>query len=273
MTLVVTAMVFSVSAEGTANVSLSSVKADKGETVTVNVNLSDNPGLIGMGIDVGYDTSKLKLVSAKDGGVLNGYGSSGDYSGNSYTLYWSDALATTNNTSNGTIATLTFEVIDDIDSASSITVSASDAINKDVEDVSVSCSGGSVSPKTSSTTTTTKAPNATTTTKKSTTTTKKSETTTKKSSSTTTRRATTTYRDDYGMDTVTEYSEMSTDYWWMTEESSTEPVTESETETTTEPEEQKGTLSKTKTVLVVMMVCFAIIGVAIIVSIVKKSKN
>ncbi len=274
-TLISTAMVFQVSADDGVSVSVGSASGKKGDTVTVTVDLSKNPGITALGLNVGYDTSKVKLVGVSDAGTLPGEGFSGNtnYSASSYRLYWSDDLASKNNTGTGTLATLKFELVDDFDDSSPITVSVSDCYDADMNDVSASSSGGSIkstASKTSSTTTTTK--KAESTTKKAESTTKKITTTTKKNSGTvTTRRSSTTFYDDsYGCESITEsttdFTEVSTTEESTTEESTTE-------ESTTEVEEEKGTLSKTKAVLIVLIVCFAIVGVAIIISIVKKSKQ
>lgn len=261
--LVVTAMVFHISAADTASVSLSSATAKAGDTVTVTVNLNSNPGIIALGLDVGYDTSKLKLTGVSDKGLLSGWSGSSDYSASSYRLFWSDDLAKTDNSKTGEIATLTFQVLEGFSDSSSISVSSvsGSTFDNELKDVSVSASGGKISAKSGSTTTTT-------TKKSTTTTTKKAVTTTKKSTVTTTKRVTTTsFYDDID---ITE-SESYTDFYDFTDFTfETEPETE---ESTTEPAEEERGMSKTKAVLIVLMVCFAIVGVAIIISIVKKSKD
>jgi flagellar basal body-associated protein FliL len=262
--LVMTAMVFQVSSAETASVSLSSTKAKAGDTVTVTVNLNSNPGIIAMGLDVGYDTSKLKLESVSDKGLLKGWSGSGDYSASSYRLFWSDDLARDDNTSTGAVATMTFKVLDDFSDTATISVSSvsGSTFDNELNDVSVSASGGKITPSettTAPTTTTTKSP----------TTTKKSVTTTKKSV-TTTRTTTTRFNDDYYED-MTYETESDTDYFDFTDFTFEE--TESETESVTEPEDEGRGISKTKAVLIILMVCFAIVGVAIIISIVKKSKE
>ena len=80
ITLMMTAMVFRISAADTASVSLSSTTAKAGDTVTVTVNLNNNPGIIALGLDVGYDTSKLQLTGVSDKGVLAGWAGSSNYS-------------------------------------------------------------------------------------------------------------------------------------------------------------------------------------------------
>lgn len=254
--LVVTAMVFHTSAADGVSVSLGSANAKAGDTVTVSVNLNSNPGIISLGLDVSYDTSKLKLTGVTDKGVLNGWSGAGDYSGSSYRLFWSDDLVKTNNSATGTVATLTFQVLDGFSDSTSVSVSpvSGSTYDYDLNDVSVSASGGKINAST--------APTSSTTTKKATSTTKKSTTTTTKRYSTTT-----SSYDDIDLTETESY----TDYFDFTDFTfETEPETE---ESTTEPEQEEKKMSKTKAVLIVLMVCFAIVGVAIIISIVKKSKD
>jgi hypothetical protein len=256
--LVVTAMVFHTSAADGVSVSLGSANAKAGDTVTVSVNLNSNPGIISLGLDVSYDTSKLKLTGVTDKGVLNGWSGAGDYSGSSYRLFWSDDLVKTNNSATGTVATLTFQVLDGFSDSTSVSVSpvSGSTYDYDLNDVSVSASGGKINASTAPTSSTT------TTTKKATSTTKKSTTTTTKRYSTTT-----SSYDDIDLTETESY----TDYFDFTDFTfETEPETE---ESTTEPEQEEKKMSKTKAVLIVLMVCFAIVGVAIIISIVKKSKD
>ena len=264
------------STPGNASVSVGSASGKAGDTVTVNVDLTQNPGVIAMQLNVGYDEKQLELVNVSNSGVLNGYNSPSTYGGGSYTLNWEDGLSSTNNNGTGTVATLTFKLKEDCDKAN-VTVSGK-GHNADVNTVSVSGASGTITNTTPTTTTTTTKPTTTkpTTTKPSTT-----KPATTKSSAT---RATTvpytrsyneqnTYPVDFELSTTEEESttdllalwETSTEYW-------TEPTTE---ESTTElVEETKGTsLSKTKLILIVLMACFAIVGVAIIISMVRKSKG
>ncbi|MCR5485185.1 MAG: hypothetical protein K6F09_06290 [Clostridiales bacterium] len=281
-TVIMSSMIFGVSAADTAKVSVGSVKGDPGETVEVDVVLSDNPGLTSLGLDVAYDTSKLELVGVSDGGVLNGYGSSSSYDGNKYKLYWSDDLAEKDNTSTGKIATLKFKVLDKMDSDTDISISAPVGYTFDSElnDVNVSASGGKVSPKTVTTTkpttektTTTKASTTASTTRGS----SSSTTTTRRSTNTTPYRPLTTFSNFEDIElTETITDESLTDIIALTEETLSEiyiETTAETTEETTEAAEKDQSMSKRKAVLIVLMACFAVIGVAIIISIVRKGKR
>lgn len=81
----------------------------------VDVTLSNNPGITWGTIDIKFDNMAFKLVSVKDTNATltctyNGHSNFPITSG-SYTLSWDDSLATTNNTTNGKLATLVFEVL------------------------------------------------------------------------------------------------------------------------------------------------------------------
>lgn len=297
--LCVAAMPFSVSAEdssepavvdplattaassGNASVSVGSASGKAGDTVTVNVDLTQNPGVIAMQLNVGYDEKQLELVNVSNSGVLNGYNSPSTYGGGSYTLNWEDGLSSTNNNGTGTVATLTFKLKEDCDKAS-VTVSGK-GHNADVNTVSVSGARGTITNTNPTTTTTTTKATTTkpTTTKPATT---KSSTTKASTTRSSTRSSTpvltrssnenNTYPVDFELETTAE-EESTTDLlalWETSTEMWTEPTTE---ESTTElVEENKGTsLSKTKLILIVLMACFAIVGIAIIISMVRKSKG
>ncbi len=258
-----------------AAVSVGSASGKAGDTVTVNVDLTQNPGVIAMQLNVGYDEKQLELVNVSNSGVLNGYNSPSTYGGGSYTLNWEDGLSSTNNNGTGTVATLTFKLKEDCDKAK-VTVSGK-GHNADVSTVSVSGASGTITNTNPTTTTTTKP----TTTKPSTT--KPATTKPATTRSTATRAATpaltrsyneqNTYPMDFDLTTTEE--ESTTDLlslWESTTEIPTETMTE---ESTTElaEEEEKAPLSKTKLILIVLMACFAIVGIAIIVSMVRKSKG
>ena len=293
--LCVAAMPFSVSAEDTsetaaattttttqaflstpsnAAVSVGSASGKAGDTVTVNVDLTQNPGVIAMQLNVGYDEKQLELVNVSNSGVLNGYNSPSTYGGGSYTLNWEDGLSETNNNGTGTVATLTFKLKEDCDKAS-VTVSGK-GHDANVNTVSVSGGSGTITnTNPTTTTTTTKATTTKPTTTKAATTTKKAAATTRATTTPYTRsyNEQNTYPVDFEISTTEE--ESTTDLlalWETSTEMWTEPVTE---ESTTEfVEESKGTsLSKTKLILIVLMACFAIVGIAIIISMVRKSKG
>ena len=92
--------------------SLSVTAAGSGDNVTVTVRL-DNPGIIATRIFVHYDSQVLQLTAAENGEVFpSGNTTFGrDLSADPYTMLWDESLRRDNNTTSGTLCTLTFAVI------------------------------------------------------------------------------------------------------------------------------------------------------------------
>lgn len=93
-------------------ISLSDAKGAPGDTVSVTLDMPKNPGIIAAVVQVGYDDGVLKLVDAKDGKLLADGLFSDSYERNPYVLSWDNALSTSNITSTGTLATLSFKILD-----------------------------------------------------------------------------------------------------------------------------------------------------------------
>lgn len=111
LSLVLCVFAFPASAAGNGSLSATSASGYRGDTVTVNVNLSSNPGLITMKFQVSY-SSNLTLVSVSNSGLLGGWTTPALTISSPYTLRWADSLSTVNNTATGTLATLTFKIND-----------------------------------------------------------------------------------------------------------------------------------------------------------------
>lgn len=287
--LMVAALPFGVSAEDDASVSVSSASGKAGDTVTVNVDLSQNPGVASLELNVGYDTKQLELVDVHDSGILNGFASPAAYNDGNYKLCWENGLATTNNNGTGTVATLTFKLKEDCDKAN-VSISGK-GYDTDLNRVGVSGSSGTITNTTPTTTTTTTTQPSTT----KPTTTAPSSTTAKKPSTTTTKPSTTrkpsttaamtrspnenTYPVDFYDSSTTEIADESTtdllSLWDTMTTAWSSPATMSQS-TTTELNDQDDNadskLSKSKLILIILMACCAVIGIAIIISWVLKSK-
>lgn len=111
-----------------------------GQTVDVDITLSDNPGITGGTVKIEFEKAKLKLTSVKNTdqtitSTYYGYSVMPITSG-SYTLGWDGDLMSADLTGNGVIATLTFEVLDTATVGdSAITVSNVDFVNAAAESV------------------------------------------------------------------------------------------------------------------------------------------
>ena len=91
---------------------VSSKTVTAGSTVTVDVSFLNNPGIVSMALTVDFD-ERLELVSVTDSGLIPGQVHSPTM-GNPYVLCWVNDTATENFTANGVIATLTFEIPEDM---------------------------------------------------------------------------------------------------------------------------------------------------------------
>ena len=222
-------------------ITVSSLTADTGSTVEVPIIMENNPGIAAVSLDVTYDNTKLSLASVEDGKIL---GTSTFLSGKDltmvpYTLNWDD-LSSENNTGNGTLAVLTFNVLDSdaTDTSIKVSVNQKSTFNVDFEDVVFETHEGLItinkssqdSTTTSTTTTTSDITTTSTTTTTSDTTTTSTTTTT---SDTTTTSTTTTTSDTTTTSTTTTTSDTTTSTS-ATSSNATTTATTSETITTTE---------------------------------------
>lgn len=99
------------SAAGNGKIALSSANGKQGDNVTLNVTMSNNPGLVTMSIRVEYDTNILQLIRVADTKLLVGSQLNTNY-GSPYKITWADGSATTNNKKTGAIANFTFKIKD-----------------------------------------------------------------------------------------------------------------------------------------------------------------
>lgn len=121
-------------------------EVNPGETATVSVTLSGNPGIAYLKIRTSYDASALTLKSANNTGLLSGtYTPGQSISSNPYTSVWS---GTNNSTGNGAILTLEFAVNEKAaDGTYPITVEVAGANDEALNDVTVSVTAASVTVK------------------------------------------------------------------------------------------------------------------------------
>ena len=119
-----------------------------GSTVSVAISMKNNPGIVGMNLNVSYDSSVLTLTNVADGGILGTNNHKPELK-SPYTLSWSNDTLTQNINANGTLATLTFAVAEDAAVGEyPIVISYDnenyDIYNKDLKAVDFEISGASV---------------------------------------------------------------------------------------------------------------------------------
>ncbi|MBQ8208820.1 MAG: S-layer homology domain-containing protein [Clostridia bacterium] len=125
-------------------------EAAPGDLVTVTINMSGNPGIAGMSVDVSFDNSVLTPVSASAGSALVGKGVTSNFDDPSAdtsdldTIFF-QLVSMKNVTTNGAFFTITFKVKDGSDAAlSAIRINCNDAANQDLDDVYVNTTNGAV---------------------------------------------------------------------------------------------------------------------------------
>lgn len=119
-----------------------------GSTVSITVNLQNNPGIWGMDLAVNYDKSQLTLTNVTNGTVFSSSEwMQGSLTGDKYILSY-EASGFEDNTTNGVLATLEFTVNENatVDSFSDISLSynTGDIINVNFDDIEMSVVSGGI---------------------------------------------------------------------------------------------------------------------------------
>lgn len=95
--------------KSTPTISGEVVSSQPNSIVNININMSNNPGIVSATINVSFDSNALSLTKVKDGGLIGTTSHKPELT-SPYTLAWVNDTATKNYTSNGTIVTLTFKI-------------------------------------------------------------------------------------------------------------------------------------------------------------------
>ncbi len=106
---------------------------ERGGSFSVVISLKNNPGIISLRFNVGYDESLLRLNSIEDLGLLEGYTPPSPDIGSPYTLRWINSLWTDTSspgsTASGELVRLNFTAISESDAVTEVTVSHIEANN------------------------------------------------------------------------------------------------------------------------------------------------
>lgn len=122
------------------------VSGNQGDTVEMPIRIQNNPGIAALNLSISYDNTKLKLLGAEDGKILgtSTFLTTDNLTKIPYILSWDD-LSTENNTGNGIVATLKFEVLASEGNADvELTVNQRSTYNVDLEEVQFETINGSV---------------------------------------------------------------------------------------------------------------------------------
>ena len=126
-------------AAGTLRVSVSSASGAVGQKVTLNVKVTENPGIAGMTLGLSYDTQKIKLVSAAAGSFAGT--TLPDPNSNNQRIL---VVSTSNVKTTGTVASLTFEILSAATGNVSVSVRNFGVMDENMLSVGFSASAGKV---------------------------------------------------------------------------------------------------------------------------------
>ena len=99
-----------VTAVGEPTFEVSTVAGNKGDTVTVNINMLDNPGIATIRINLTYDSSALELLSTANGTAMgDAMYLGGPIANNPYVFTWTSLE---DQKGSGLLATMTFKIKD-----------------------------------------------------------------------------------------------------------------------------------------------------------------
>lgn len=95
--------------EAEPQITVSQVEGKAGETVKVEIALSNNPGIVSMTLQVKYDAEMLTMTKFTDAGILGAQSHKPERT-SPHTLVWVNDTATENFVANGTILTYEFKI-------------------------------------------------------------------------------------------------------------------------------------------------------------------
>ena len=97
-----------------ATISAGVVEAKAGQKVKLDVVVENNPGIVVAGVTVTFDDKLFSLTGVLDGGIWGDNVHSPSYGKSPYVLFWDNSVAESEFEANGVLATLEFEVAENI---------------------------------------------------------------------------------------------------------------------------------------------------------------
>lgn len=119
--------------------------SEDGNTVILTVSVSDNPGIIGLQLEIAFDTNNLTLISAENGSLMAGlaFSAPDDVSAGGVFL-WDAADMSDKDVTDGEILKLTFDVSEAIAGEYPVLVKVKDALDNDLAPLSFKVSNGTI---------------------------------------------------------------------------------------------------------------------------------
>lgn len=124
--------------------SLSTVEGGSGDTVCVNLDVTNNPGITALQLQIGYSADDVELVSVEDKKLFGNSISYGQQDANPFTISWFSS-ASKDIYCNGTLAVLKFRIRNDAESSNlNLSYDQENVFNIDLTSVPFHTIGGKV---------------------------------------------------------------------------------------------------------------------------------
>jgi len=117
-----------------------------GEQVNVVLSMENNPGIVGLTLQIEFNDTVMSLVNAENGIAVNGSNISFTPPSSGSNYVWAGASVSADEISDGTLLTLTFKINEDAKCGEyPISVSCSDAVDNDLKQVPINIKNNSFS--------------------------------------------------------------------------------------------------------------------------------
>ena len=137
------------------SVVVGSAEGKVGDTISIPVEIKNNPGIVSIKLAVAYDATQLELVDVEAGSFGSTEGevptlSFGPTENNPFIINWIDPVAEVNNKEVGNLAVLNFKIKEGAEGTSAISVSCNpnDVFNNNLKNVDTICTAGAATVKT-----------------------------------------------------------------------------------------------------------------------------
>ncbi|MEE0930906.1 MAG: LPXTG cell wall anchor domain-containing protein [Acutalibacteraceae bacterium] len=149
ISIVMISTIIQINAAETPMFSFNSLSGNTGEEVVLTLNCSNNPGITGWAVNIGYDSDALQLIKADGKSVFGDVTVSQDINENPFRAQW---FSLNDSTSNGTMLVLTFKINENAQSGDyivSISYAEDEVVNVNDENVYFDTMNGIVTVKSS----------------------------------------------------------------------------------------------------------------------------
>ena len=145
LSIMLLSLSFTAFAEGAPVITVNDASGQVGDTVEVKIDISGNPGITALQLDVVYSSDDLELVAINDGELFNDSISHSPLSESEPVISWY-AKDSSDSDKNGTLAVLSFKIKEGAsDSSVGVVYNSADVFNSKFTDIHFDTADGKVS--------------------------------------------------------------------------------------------------------------------------------